>query len=687
MSADDDDRTVIRPSGAGVVPVTRPGTPSAPAAPEPGPPGSSGANPDAPTEMAAPAAPAAPTPADTTRFAPTAWSSAPPPAPLAAGADDHGNGLPPGTWLGEFELTSMVGEGGFGIVYLATDHSLQRRVALKEYMPSALAARTQGSQVQVRSARHQETFQAGLKSFVNEARLLAQFDHPSLVKVYRFWEANGTAYMVMPFYEGQTLRDLLRSMDGPPDETWLRQLLDPLTEALAVIHAEQCYHRDIAPDNVMMLSGGPPNLLRPLLLDFGAARRVIGDMTQALTVILKPGYAPVEQYAEIPGLKQGPWTDVYALAAVVYFAITGKTPPPSVGRMLNDTYVPLAESAAGRYSAGFLQAIDRALQVRPEARTQSIGALREALALGPTRGFDPYTTLPLPPDAGVPSRATDSAAVPAPRPASPMPAAAAGRAAATASAASPGGGSRTPLWIAAAAAAVLAAAVGLYTWLAPAPREAEPAPVAAVPSPPAAGSAPAVSPPAAEPPLLQGALPGRIDVAREFERVLQAATPGHQVSASAPQTRLRIDRDEFAFNVSSDRGGYLYVFGHSPDGTLAQLVPNLISGAVRLQPGQAWRFPIPGANPGDAEFRLDVVDPPGRSSFLVVVSQWQRSLDELATERADPIRLIPTEGPAAARVAAHPGPGSLVAGRLLCPEGQACADSYGAALLHFEAVR
>ena len=209
-------------------------------------------------------------------------------APASA---DMGNGLPVGTRLGEFELTALLGEGGFGIVYLATDHSLERRVALKEYMPSVLAARSANSQVQVKSERHRETFEAGRKSFVNEARLLASFDHPSLVKVYRFWEANGTAYLVMPFYEGKTLKALLREMASPPDEAWLRNLLGPLTEALAVIHNESCYHRDIAPDNVMMLAGTQ----RPLLLDFGAARRVIGDMTQALTVILKPGYAPVEQ--------------------------------------------------------------------------------------------------------------------------------------------------------------------------------------------------------------------------------------------------------------------------------------------------------------------------------------------------------------------------------------------------------
>src|SRR5918999_401773 len=137
-----------------------------------------------------------------------------------------GNTLPIGTRLGEFEIIDLIGEGGFGIVYLAYDHSLDRQVALKEYMPSALAHREDdGVTVVMRSDRHAETFAAGLRSFINEARLLAQFDHHSLVKVYRFWEANGTAYMVMPFYEGITLKQALSQLGGPPDEAWLKTLL------------------------------------------------------------------------------------------------------------------------------------------------------------------------------------------------------------------------------------------------------------------------------------------------------------------------------------------------------------------------------------------------------------------------------------------------------------------------------
>ena len=299
-------------------------------------------------------------------------------ASTTATTAQHTLTLSAGTRIAEFEVTQTIGEGGFGIVYLAIDHSLQRKVALKEYMPSSIALRVGQTQIRARSERHQETFDAGLKSFINESRLLAQFDHPSLLKVYRFWEANGTAYMVMPFLEGATLRDTVRGFAEPPGEAWIMALLLPLLDALSMLHAVQCFHRDIAPDNILLLADSG----RPLLLDFGAARRVIGDMTQALTAILKPGYAPLEQYAEIPGLKQGPWTDIYALAAVVHWMITGKTPSPSVGRLFEDSHVPLAERAAGRYSPGFLQAIDRALVVMPDQRTQTVEAFRNDLLGG-----------------------------------------------------------------------------------------------------------------------------------------------------------------------------------------------------------------------------------------------------------------------------------------------------------------
>jgi len=269
-------------------------------------------------------------------------------AQLATGP---GNLLPAGTRMGEFEIAGVVGEGGFGIVYRAIDLSLGRTVALKEYMPSALASRTRDLSVSVKSDQVRETFRLGLHSFVNEARMLAQFDHPALVKVFRFWEANGTAYMAMPLYEGVTLKQALKSRQQPPDEAWLRRLLAPLLDALELLHKGNCLHRDVSPDNIILVAGD-----LPVLLDFGAARRVIGDATQALTVILKPGFAPLEQYDEIPGMKQGAWTDLYALGAVMHFAITGRPPAPAVGRMVRDIQVPLSRSAAGRYGQAFLAA-------------------------------------------------------------------------------------------------------------------------------------------------------------------------------------------------------------------------------------------------------------------------------------------------------------------------------------------
>ena len=307
--------------------------------------------------------------------------------PAAAGAFPPAQStaaLARGVRVDEFEILDTLGEGGFGIVYRARDHSLQRTVALKEYMPGVLATRSATRRVSVKSGEFVETFLAGLRSFINEAQMLAQFDHPALVKVHRFCEANGTAYMAMPLYEGGMLKQALRARAArgapPPDEAWLRALIEPLLDALALLHRERCLHRDIAPDNILLLGGDrtPP---QPLLLDFGAARRVIGEHTQALTVILKPGYAPIEQYDETAGLRQGPWTDLYALAAVLVAAITGKAPPAAVGRLVQDAYVPLAglTPRASRYSDTFLTAIDRALAPLPQDRPRDVAAWRDML--------------------------------------------------------------------------------------------------------------------------------------------------------------------------------------------------------------------------------------------------------------------------------------------------------------------
>jgi serine/threonine protein kinase len=310
--------------------------------------------------------------------------------PAAATGSDH-DALPPGTRFGEFEILRVLGVGGFGIVYLAQDHSLEREVALKEYMPASLAARGDGPQITIRSSAFAETYAIGLRSFINEARLLARFDHPSLVKVYRFWEDNATAYMVMPFLQGTTLRDTRRGMAHPPDEAWIKSVITPILSALELLHREGVYHRDIAPDNILLPRDGPP-----VLLDFGAARRVISDRTQSLTAILKPSYAPIEQYAEMTQLRQGPWTDLYALGAVVHYLVFGVPPAPATARAVAEDGDAIEQRVVPGISPRFIEAMAWMLAVRPNQRPQSGEQLRAVLdgqAEIPLRGR-PGMTIP-----------------------------------------------------------------------------------------------------------------------------------------------------------------------------------------------------------------------------------------------------------------------------------------------------
>lgn len=315
---------------------------------------------------------------------------------MNAGSDDDSiNALPPGTRFGELEILGTLGVGGFGIVYLARDHSLEREIAIKEYMPSQFAQRDGRSQVSVRSLSMRDIFELGRRSFVNESRLLARFDHPSLLKVYRFWEANGTAYMAMPRLIGQSLREARRTLVSPPSEAWARRIFDAVLGGLEALHAQQVWHRDVAPDNIFLPADGST----PILLDFGAARQAIGDRTQVFTAILKPSFAPIEQYAEATSLKQGPWTDFYALAAVMHDLLTGHPPPPCTARAMGDELAPLAVDG---YSPAFLAAMDWGLRVPPHQRPQSVAAWREVI--------DGHA--PVPPPQAAPARA-------APRPAPP----------------------------------------------------------------------------------------------------------------------------------------------------------------------------------------------------------------------------------------------------------------------------
>ncbi len=304
-------------------------------------------------------------------------SAAPPQACPEAGTNLHAeapSALPVGARVAEFEIRGVLGSGGFGIVYLAWDHALEREVAVKEYMPGTLADRGGDLSVSVRSNSMADTFALGLRSFVNEARLLARFDHPSLVKVYRFWEDNGTAYMVMPFYKGRTLRKVRAGMVIAPGEGACRKVLDALLSALEVLHKEGVFHRDIAPDNILLGDDG-----LPVLLDFGAARRVIGEGNKALTSIMKPHFAPLEQYADQSAMRQGPWTDLYALGGTIYFLLTGREPVPAASRALHDDQPRLGEFGLEEASPHFLATIDWMMAIRPPERPQSVHMLRDVL--------------------------------------------------------------------------------------------------------------------------------------------------------------------------------------------------------------------------------------------------------------------------------------------------------------------
>ncbi len=287
-------------------------------------------------------------------------------APAAALGQAPGRALSVGTRLRDYEIRGEIGASASSIVYLAWDHSLQRKVALKQYMPASMASRAAGSSaVATESARHADAFAAGLESFVDEARLLARFDHPSLVKVYRFWEESGTAYVVMPFYEGPTLETALAELGHVPSEAELRAWFKPILNAVAVLHDGQTWHQNIGPDEIVLTPIGP------VLFGFGAATRATSAASAAKVArasALKPGYAAIELYGSEATTSRGPWTDLYALAAVVYGAITGEAPAPAPDRLGDDQLQPLGQVAAGLYSAGFLAAIDAALAVQPHRR-------------------------------------------------------------------------------------------------------------------------------------------------------------------------------------------------------------------------------------------------------------------------------------------------------------------------------
>jgi serine/threonine protein kinase len=295
--------------------------------------------------------------------------------PLSETQSQHALAI--GYQLHWFQIESILGVGGFGITYLARDGNLKRSVAIKEFLPSDLSVRREDSTVEPVSENESETFRWGLDRFLSEARTLARFQHPNIVGVHSVFEANNTAYMVMEYEQGRSLGTVLRDPENCREEK-LRELLMPLLDGLEKVHEAGFVHRDIKPNNLFIRNDGSP-----VVLDFGSARQALGVETRTLTSLVTPGYAPFEQYnASRDGDKQGPWTDIYALGATLYRAVTGKGPVDALtraGAILKghkDVLVPASMAGEGRYSPSFLRAIDRALAFQPEARPQSIAEWR-----------------------------------------------------------------------------------------------------------------------------------------------------------------------------------------------------------------------------------------------------------------------------------------------------------------------
>lgn len=283
----------------------------------------------------------------------------------------HRNSLKPGYRLLWYRIEKILGQGGFGITYLAYDFNLDRKAAIKEYLPIELAVREGDFSVHPLTENHGKQFKWGLDRFLSEARTLAKFEHPNIVRVLNVFEANNTAYMVMSYEEGESLQEILNRRKTL-EEGEIMNILFPILGGLDKVHEMGFIHRDIKPANIFLRKDGSP-----VLLDFGSARQAVGIQTKTLTSLISPGYAPFEQYYSKSDA-QGPWTDIYGLGATLYRAVAGISPIDAVDRSRailkggRDTFIRAAEIGKGRYSGRFLNAIDHALEFKEEDRPQSI---------------------------------------------------------------------------------------------------------------------------------------------------------------------------------------------------------------------------------------------------------------------------------------------------------------------------
>ncbi|MEL6299768.1 MAG: serine/threonine-protein kinase [Pseudomonadota bacterium] len=312
----------------------------------------------------------------------------------------HALALPAGTVLAdEYRIVSVLGAGGFGITYLAEELKLApaRQVTIKEYFPTEYSVRTDDVRAVPLSSDCSEDFAWGLKRFIDEAQALARFDHPNINRVYRYFEANDTAYIVLQHEPGGSFRDWLKALGRTPRQKELDAIVAPLLDALETVHDADFLHRDIAPDNIIIRPDGSP-----VLIDFGSARGEIAHRSRALSALVKPGYSPFEQYGETSA-RQGAWTDVYAFAAMLFHAVSGKRPDDAPARLAQDDVKPARDVALGSFRPGFLAAIDAGLVLDAEKRPQSIGQWRKTLmAPAPSNGLFGWGTRKLPQDQSSP---------------------------------------------------------------------------------------------------------------------------------------------------------------------------------------------------------------------------------------------------------------------------------------------
>ena len=286
---------------------------------------------------------------------------------------DHQLALKPGYVLEGFRIERVLGKGGFGITYLAVDVRLGKKVAIKELLPDSIATRVEGSTVLPQSSSQKEDWEWAKERFVEEARMLAGFSHPAIVGVHLLIEANGTAYMVMDYIDGENYEAKLKRIGTEADEAALMAVIGPVLEGLEQVHQRGLLHRDIKPDNILIKQDG-----QPVLIDFGAARESVGK-TVTMTSIVTHGYSPIEQY-QSKG-KMGPWTDIYAVGAVICRAITGEKPPLSTDRVMEDEFLWLSHRGLNGFSERFLNAADWALRVRAEERPQTVNEWKAVLGL------------------------------------------------------------------------------------------------------------------------------------------------------------------------------------------------------------------------------------------------------------------------------------------------------------------